>query len=828
MWDRVKNWLGLTRNSVFVTDEFDRENMRTSLYMCCVIIVLEIWMIVSAIYGNLSGLRVRSVAWMFSHIGMYLLLIAIAVAMFVHSVLSLKRNKNHHILSVVLFSVFTIVCILFGTYISYYDYIKGEQLFTFISLTVFALCLIVWRPVITILISGASFLLMYYLMARVDGASYPTQVNFFVMWICILMCAIGNYSVRISHARRAESLSAANEQLKNILKLDELTGLKNRKCMNEDILELMGKTVLVAMVDVDNFKYVNDTYNHAVGDEVLIRIARRMEEIFSPMQTKTDTHWLQYYRYGGDGFTLFSGGYETEDIIAHINRLQRVMHQEVFPGTDIHISLSCGISEGTPQSMSDLTDMIRYSDHTLYEAKRMGRMRILSATLLSMQAKEREGKLGKRMLSAHETDPLTGLPNMHYFRSHADRSLADALHAGDQPEFLYFDINNFKEFNETYGFQSGDRLLRTMAEQLEELYQDAMVARLSDDHFIVFTTESGTGNQEKAKRLREVLHVEQREVKLELRVGIYRPEPGEADASMACDRARIACNSIRNQFDQLSYVYNKELEEQLHRRHYIISNIDKAVEEGYIQIYYQPIVRLEDGKLCNLEALARWNDPTYGMLSPAVFIDVLEENHLIHKLDLCMAEQVCKNLNLARDMGLKLVPISLNLSRRDFESCDMVGEMIRIAEKYQIPVDLLDIEITESALNDHPDVLSAAMHRLKDAGFRLWLDDFGSGYSSLNSLKDFPFDVLKIDMKFLAGFEENERTKPILESVVRMADQIHMMALTEGVETDAQREFLRSIGCERAQGYLFGKPMNREDLTEYILSGKLIIVDSAM
>ena len=138
MWDRVKNWLGLTRNSAFVTDEFDRENMRTSLYMCCVIIVLEIWMIVSAIYGNLSGLRVRSVAWMFSHIGMYLLLIAIAVAMFAHSVLSLKRNKNHHIQSVVLFAVFTIVCILFGTYISYYDYIKGEQLFTFISLTVFA------------------------------------------------------------------------------------------------------------------------------------------------------------------------------------------------------------------------------------------------------------------------------------------------------------------------------------------------------------------------------------------------------------------------------------------------------------------------------------------------------------------------------------------------------------------------------------------------------------------------------------------------------------------------------------------------------------------
>ncbi|MBR5115727.1 MAG: diguanylate cyclase, partial [Lachnospiraceae bacterium] len=529
----MKKWLGLTKDSAFVINEFDHENMRTSMYMCAVIIVLEIWMIISAIYGDISGLRVRSASWLASHIGMYLLLIAIAVLMLVHSVLSLKRKKNHHVQSMILFTVFTIVCVLFGTYISYYDYSKGEQLFTFVALVVFAFCLIVWRPILTIILSGAAFLLMYLLMARVDGASYPTQINFFIMWVCILMCAIGNYSVRISHARRAEHLYAVNEQLKSVMKQDELTGLQNRKCMNEDILELLGRTVLVAMVDVDNFKYVNDTYNHSVGDEVLIRIARKMEEIFSPLRTKTQDHWLQFYRYGGDGFTLFSGGYDTEDIIAHIERLQREMHQEIFEGTDIHVSLSCGISEGTPQSMSDLMDMIRYSDHTLYEAKRLGRMRILSATLLSMQNKEREGKLGKRMLSAHETDPLTGLPNMHYFRSHADRALAEALNDGDKPEFLYFDINNFKEFNDTYGFQSGDHLLRTIAEQLEEQFKDAMVARLSDDHFIVFTTDSGSDNQDKIRHLREVVHVEQREVKLELRVGIYRPDAGEADASLA-------------------------------------------------------------------------------------------------------------------------------------------------------------------------------------------------------------------------------------------------------------------------------------------------------
>ncbi|MCR5675845.1 MAG: bifunctional diguanylate cyclase/phosphodiesterase [Lachnospiraceae bacterium] len=825
MAERIKRWLGLCKDSAFVRDEFDFENMRTSIYMSVVIIVLEIWMIASAVYGNLTGVRERSFSWLVTHIGLYLLLIAVASVVMFYSRFCMKRKKNRHRLTVAFFLVFTLTCILFGTYISYYDYSKGEQALAFISLVVFALCLIVWRPIISLLISASAFYFMYMLMVRIDGASYATKINFFVMWLCLFMCATGNYAIRMAHARRAEHLFAAYEQLRESLLLDELTKLKNRSCMNTDITELIGREVIVAMVDADNFKSINDTYNHTVGDEVLKRVAMTMDKRFSPMRVKNAERWLDYYRYGGDGFILFSSGYPAEEIRDSIREWQKEMHTENFPGTDIHVSLSCGISEGSPAEDKDLLDMIRYADHTLYEAKRMGRMQLLSARLDAMKKKEQEGKLGKRMLSAHETDPLTGLPNMHYFRSHADQMLKESLSAGDRPEFLYFDINNFKEFNETYGFQSGDRLLRNLADRMEELFSEALVARISDDHFIVLTALSGEENFEKARALREMIRVEQRDVRLELKVGIYRSEPGEADASLACDRARIACDSIRNRFDRFSYIYDKELETELHRRHYIVSNLDRAISEGYIRIFYQPIVRLEDGRLCNLEALARWEDPVYGMLSPAVFIDVLEENHLIHKLDLCMAELVCRNLNLARDMGLKLVPISINLSRRDFESCDMVQELLAITQKYRIPVQLLDVEITESALNDHPEIIVESMRRFKEAGFKLWLDDFGSGYSSLNSLKDFPFDVLKIDMKFLSGFEENERTKPILSSVVHMADEINMMALSEGVETDAQRDFLRSIGCERAQGYLFGKPMNREDLTEYILSGKLIVAD---
>ncbi len=825
MIERLKHWLGLVKESDHVRDMFDFGNMRTSLYMSAVIIALELWMIESAIYGIVSGERARTMGWIVGHIGFYLLMTIAAAIVMVYSFRCLKRGKNDHRISSALFMGFSVICIVFGTYISYNDYIKGEHLMTFVSMVVFALCLIVWPPVISFALSSVSFIIMYLLMKNHDGASYATGVNFFVMWICLQMSAMGIYAARISDARKEERLFLANERAKESLLKDELTGLKNRTCMAADIKELIGRDVIVAMADADDFKYINETYNHTVGDEVLKRVASSLDRHFSERRSREGETWLDLYRYGGDGFILFASGIQSVQFREWIRNWQRDMHGETFEGTDIRVSMSCGMIEGRPADENDILDMIRYADHVLYEAKMLGRMQVLSESFGEMRKKEEDGRLRSHMMSVHETDPVTGLPNMLHFRRHAGTVLEDAIASGAKPEYLYFDIVNFKEFNETYGFLNGDQLLKQLGERMLQLFKHSLVARISDDHFIVLSAMSAQECIDCTEVLRDMLSREQRGVMMGLRVGIYHPEEGDTDASLACDRARIACNSIKNSYDEQYYVYDKRLEDELHRKHYIAANIDRAVEDGYIKVFYQPIVRLEDGKLCDLEALARWDDPVYGMLSPAVFIDVLENHHLIHKLDIAMIELVCGNMKEAVGRGLKPVPISLNFSRKDFDSCDMAQKLIEITDRYGISHDLIEVEITESALTDHADALSLAMKKLKAAGFRLWLDDFGSGYSSLNSLKDFPFDVLKIDMKFLAGFEENERTKPILSSVVHMSDEIGMMALSEGVETDEQREFLRSIGCERAQGYFFGKPMDKEDLVEFISSGKLVVAD---
>ncbi len=261
------------------------------------------------------------------------------------------------------------------------------------------------------------------------------------------------------------------------------------------------------------------------------------------------------------------------------------------------------------------------------------------------------------------------------------------------------------------------------------------------------------------------------------------------------------------------------MDSEFHKRQYIVNHIDRAVQDGYIKVYYQPVVWADSKELCGFEALARWLDPTYGFLSPGIFIPVLEEYRQIHKLDACIFEQVCRDMREAMDNDYPVLPVSLNFSRLDFELMDAVGLLEDLIEKYDIPKDYLHVEITESALTENMGVLEEAMKRIKEDGFAMWLDDFGAGYSSFNVLKDFDFDVLKIDMTFLKGFEKNKKSPIILNTIIKLAESIGMLSLTEGVETEEAAEFLRDAGCGRLQGYLYGKPMPLNEIREKIGNG---------
>ena len=238
---------------------------------------------------------------------------------------------------------------------------------------------------------------------------------------------------------------------------------------------------------------------------------------------------------------------------------------------------------------------------------------------------------------------------------------------------------------------------------------------------------------------------------------------------------------------------------------YVVTHLNEAIENGWVQPYFQPVVRTFTGKLCGFEALARWNDPVYGLMPPDMFIPALEEARIVHLLDCSIIRQVCRQYRECVDSGYTTVPVSFNLSRLDFDLCDIFSVVEEAARKYDVPHRMLNIEITETVLGTDPAYMTAMVDKFHKAGYQVWMDDFGSGYSTLNVLKDHQFDELKIDMEFLSNF--NDKSKTILASVVDMAKKLGIQTLAEGVETEEHRDYLRRIGCEKMQGYLFGKPI---------------------
>lgn len=238
---------------------------------------------------------------------------------------------------------------------------------------------------------------------------------------------------------------------------------------------------------------------------------------------------------------------------------------------------------------------------------------------------------------------------------------------------------------------------------------------------------------------------------------------------------------------------------------YVINNIDDAIKNGWIKVYYQPVIRSLTAHLCGCEALARWIDPEVGFLSPDKFIKALEDSKQIHKLDCYMVECICKELALRISQDLPAVPVSVNFSRLDFEATDMLKAVEDNVRKYDLSRDYLHIEITESMIASDAELMESVIESFRKTGYEVWMDDFGSGYSSLNLLKDYNFDTLKMDMGFLSSF--TERSKAIMTATITMAKEIGIKTLAEGVEEKEQALFLKSIGCGKLQGYYFGKPM---------------------
>ena len=439
-----------------------------------------------------------------------------------------------------------------------------------------------------------------------------------------------------------------------------------------------------------------------------------------------------------------------------------------------------------------------------------------------------EAKKDEELEELATKDKLTGLMSFEYFILQVRERIERYNIQKSDSVYLFFNVTNFKVYNDQKGFEQGNKFLKDIGQILSETFNTySLICRQSDDHFVVFAFNKDI--EEKINTVNQRIQALDADIKPGILVGAYEVYNPNDDPRYCVEKARYAYSALkRNNNGKLIFYYDEKMHDDYLLVQYVVTHIDEAIEKGYLKAFYQPVVWSKGRALCGAEALARWIDPKYGFLSPAKFVPALENARLVYKLDKEILRLVCQDIRYNIDNGLPVLPVSINFSRADFGLIDIVEVVTSTVEQYKIPHELLHIEITESALTDEEDTLKLTINRLHENGFATWLDDFGSGYSSFNVLKDYEFDVLKLDMKFLTGFSNNNKARALIKSVVAMAEQIGMKTLCEGVETMEQAAFLEEASCGRLQGYLYGKPLSYNDIMERIKNGEFELSDDIL
>lgn len=421
----------------------------------------------------------------------------------------------------------------------------------------------------------------------------------------------------------------------------------------------------------------------------------------------------------------------------------------------------------------------------------------------------------REVYNAAYVDQLTGIP------SKAKHKL-DAQELIDKQESRYayvtFDVDNFKYINEMFGYEYGNKVLIHIAKTITAFVKPGeLVARVSSDNFALLLMDTGT-KAELTERIRELFRmiIEYREPEEEIDVcslsfsgGVYRIE-GRMDINTIRANANLARTECKkNVLDEVVF-YDEDLKARRVEEKELEYEAEEALANHEFLVYFQPKYDVESEHIIGAEALIRWNHPVRGMLSPGVFVPVFESNGFITEVDLYVLNQVCELIESWIKAGIPPICISVNLSRVHLHERNLVQRLIGVVKRHNVPPQYIEFELTESAFYEETESLLRIMSEIKAAGFRLSMDDFGSGYSSLNLLRRLPVDVLKLDKVFLEDCDEEDdgtRGRRIVMHVISMAKDLKMEVLAEGVETSGQKEFLQSAKCDMIQGYYYARPM---------------------
>ncbi|MDO4515570.1 MAG: EAL domain-containing protein [Bacillota bacterium] len=419
------------------------------------------------------------------------------------------------------------------------------------------------------------------------------------------------------------------------------------------------------------------------------------------------------------------------------------------------------------------------------------------------------------MVNEFQYDRLTGLYSKAFFYQRVREQLAE--HPEKKYSIICSNVENFKLYNDAFGVQAGDQLLRETADVFRaQMGEESICGHYRADRFVCLQEQ----NEKYAHRIahgedgRYACIVPEKNVVMKW--GIYEINDPTIPVEGMCDRALLAVDSIKGQYNRYYALYDEEIRDRLVREQTITAAMETALEEGQFIVYFQPKYRLHDNRMIGAEALVRWIHPEWGFLSPGEFIPLFEKNGFIPRLDQYVWERVCAQLRDWKEKGYLLVPVSVNVSRSDVYQARLVDTLWELTQQYGVDPIYLHLEITESAYAENPGQIISTVEALRELGFPIEMDDFGSGYSSLNMLSQMKLDILKLDMKFI----QNELAKPeehsILNDVIRMAHRMRLSVVAEGVETWEQVKRLRAVGCDYVQGYYFAKPMPVQEFEQQL------------
>ena len=410
-------------------------------------------------------------------------------------------------------------------------------------------------------------------------------------------------------------------------------------------------------------------------------------------------------------------------------------------------------------------------------------------------------------------DRVTGVYSKEYFC----QQVREILFRNPDVKYdvLCSDIEDFKLINDTFGMAAGDRLLR-QALCTQRLGDRGICGRLNADQFACLLEHREDYADEMFTQYDSKINSGFGDLNVIMKYGIYTVEDREVSVEQMCDRALLAAHSIKGKYGKHFALYDDKLRGTLLRRQAITDGMETALAKGQFEVYLQPKYQIRDGRLAGAEALVRWNHPEWGLQPPGEFIPLFERNGFITKLDQYVWERVCALLQEWDRKGYPSINISVNVSRLDIYNTDLADVLTSLVRRYGLSPDRLHLEITESAYTDTSRQLIETLGTLRRLGFVIEMDDFGSGYSSLNMLAEMPIDVLKLDMKFI----QTEITRPtgqgILRFIVDLARWMKLRVVAEGVETREQLERLQNDGCDYAQGYYFAKPMPVESFVSVL------------